>query len=496
MKKTRITKNIIPGMTLLSIFLVLLWVIFYYLTVNMIRKNMYLQAETGSEAIISAMEEELLSLENGAFELGHNAEISAILSLQDTLPFYDALAAFHLEHPILPGNVRRNDNVILFGENGDFYRLQGTISNTTLKRCYHLMKTSGNKTLTVVSNGNTYIGSYEAVTLPGGRCGYVSLLTDKPRMDLILNTFHDLDYLGVALFSGDRILCANKDIRTEDLSRLKAASVFYREKDIGLSGYRLIVYCEQSISKPLSDYFRLALPITILILITAVLGFTRYQSRQIVKETELEKERTLTTLLKKQISAHFTVNTLNVVRSLVSKGEENSAMMICDELSTLLRYANAGEENISLLEEFYVLEQYIGIMQTRYPGKIECFLDEDDTFAEVFIPRMLIQPIVENAILHGLGGNRGKIRITAKVQGEMVTICVEDNGRGLTEEELMELRLRIENEDTLTAPGLSHIALQNIQRRIRMVCGKGFGLTVLSELGKGTRVYVALPKCP
>jgi len=94
-------------------------------------------------------------------------------------------------------------------------------------------------------------------------------------------------------------------------------------------------------------------------------------------------------------------------------GEKEPAAHICDELSTLLRYANAGDEYISLLEEFYVLRQYVGIMQARFPGKIE----EEDYFDEVYVPRMLLQPLVENAIQHGLNG-AGKVRVSAEKKGE------------------------------------------------------------------------------
>ena len=550
MKKTGLLKNFMFSMTLLSICLILLWVIFYYLTIEMIQRNMKLQAETSSETIISAVEEELLALENAAYDLAHDADIVSVTTARGTLPFYDADSAFVDSHPSLPGNIRRDDNVIIYNADGEFYRLQGTISNTTLKRCFYLMENGGNHTITVTSNNNTYIGSYETVYLSGQKTGYVVLLMEQTRMERILGTFNDLDYLGIALLSGDRLLCSNKDIRFEDMEQIKTASIFVREKEIGLSGYRLVVYCERSISEPLSHYFRLALPVTILILVGVVIFFMRYlrrhmvkpitsvisatnesgdtplpytgeeyfdslvdhvndmlvriedrerelyESQMHVKEAELEKERTLITLLKKQISAHFTVNTLNVVRALINKGEKSSAMHICDELSTLLRYANAGEEYISLLEEFYVLEQYIGIMQARYPDKITADVEEDDSLADVFIPRMLIQPIVENAILHGLGGGKGHIRIFAKSSGSGVTICVSDDGIGMKEKELQELRDSLDRQDALQSRYLDHIAMQNIQRRIHMVCGEEYGITIDSVYGEGTQVFLHLPLFP
>jgi sensor histidine kinase YesM len=217
-----------------------------------------------------------------------------------------------------------------------------------------------------------------------------------------------------------------------------------------------------------------------------------YESEARIKEADLEKERTLVSLLKKQISAHFTVNTLNVVRALINKGEKATAARICDELSTLLRYANAGDEYISLLEEFYVLEQYIGIMQARYPGRIEADFEEDDAFADIVIPRMLIQPIIENAVVHGLSGKSGKVKISADA-GTDLTITVSDDGIGMNEATLQALRAGIESDEGVESPELKHMALKNIERRIKMVCGSEYGLKIESKRDEGTRVMVRLP---
>ncbi|MBQ9438261.1 MAG: histidine kinase [Lachnospiraceae bacterium] len=550
MRTKGILKNFMVSVALLSLCLVLLWVGFYCLTIGMIRRNMKLQAETSSEAIISSVEEELLALENAAYDLGRNENVAFIATAPFPLGFYDAGAAFAEATPVLPANIRRDDHVIVYNAAGGFYRLRGDISNTTLKRCFYLMEKGANRTITVSSNDTAYIGSYETIWQNGKKAGYVALLMEQARMERILNAFNDLDYLGVALLSGDKLLCANKDIRAEDMERLRSASVFVREKEIGLSGCRLFVYCERSISEPLSHYFRLALPVTVLILVGVVHFFMRYlrrhmvepvanviaatheagdiplprtgeqyldslvehvndmlrriedrerelyESKMLIKEAELEKERTLITLLKKQISAHFTVNTLNVVRALIHKGEKDAAMRICDELSTLLRYANAGDEYISLLEEFYVLEQYIQIMQARYPDKITVDIEEDDAFAEVFIPRMLLQPILENAIVHGLGGGKGKICVSAELDGKGVVVSISDNGAGMGEEALEMLRERVNGQDALQSACLEHIALQNIQRRIQMVCGKAYGLEIRSRQGEGTQVLLRLPVMP
>lgn len=215
-----------------------------------------------------------------------------------------------------------------------------------------------------------------------------------------------------------------------------------------------------------------------------------------VEPIELIRGRTEKYLLKKQINAHFTVNTLNVIRALVYKGDKAEASDTCDELARLLRYANAGEDMILLSEEFYTLEQYLKIMRTRYRGMIDIEMDDDDFYEELLVPRMLLQPIVENAVTHGLAGSKGKISISAEVIGEDLFIKISDNGKGMSEEKLKEVKKTITDADSLEInepKELRHISLQNIERRIKTGCGDKYGIDIESEPGKGTEVTVHLP---
>ncbi len=553
MKKGLYNKYII-SVSALGICLVFLWAFFYLLTIEAARRNIALQAQTGSDTIISGVEEALLSLENTAELLSKNPGLSDAASNTEPLFFYDQCASFLSENPLLLFNSEKADHIIVYNEEGLFYRLKGSAPNTTLKRIFNRMENGSSKTLSVTSNEKTYIGSFEEIRSDGRKTGYVALLMDQSRLERLLGMYNDLDYLSAVLLSEGRLLCSGRESDITDLEEIRRTAVFMKEKAIGLSGFRLLVYCKSFLSSQLSFFFRLALPLTALILVFVVLSFIRYQNRHMIepinsvisgtrraeasplphtgeetidglvdhvnemllqiedrekalyeskiriREFELEKERTLIFLLKKQINAHFTVNTLNVVRALINKGEREMAAGICDELSTLLRYANAGEETISLLEEFYVLEQYVGIMQARYPDRLHVSIEADDSFEDVFIPRMLIQPVVENAILHGLAGEEGEILVTAEITDSGIMILVRDNGKGMEEEKLREIlndisekETPVPEEDIPASTGVSHIALKNIQRRIRLVCGEQYGLKLRSNPGEGTEVRIFLP---
>ena len=493
--RTTISKKSITYLILLGSGLILLWGIFYKLTMNIIRINMTEQTKTTSDAIISRIEDEILIIDDTAYSLAHYDRIQNMVTRKTDEDFYDAGGSASEKSLIIIGNQTPVDNAVVYRSDGIYYRLKGKMSNTALDRVFDMISGGETKSISVSSNGMTYLGSIEPVYVDNEIKGYVVLFMERTELEKIFHDYKDMEYLGMALTGHDSILCSNRDINYDELDAIKYKSVFCKEKVIGFTGFSLIVYSEKELSHKISRYFMIALPATIILFFLIVTIFIRYLNRVIMqvrmKEMELQNEKTLSSLLKKQISAHFTVNTLNVVRALINKGNKDEASATCEELSLLLRYANAGEENISLMEEFYILEQYVAIMQTRYPNKITFNINMEDEYEDVCIPRMLLQPIVENAIIHGLSGGSGEVRVYAEIN-EDVKIYVCDNGKGMDDKTLAALRESIADCDNAEKRGLSHMALINIQKRILMVCGEGYGIGVESKENEGTTVMVKL----
>ena len=140
--------------------LLLLWIIFYNLTIRAIHWNMILQAETGSETIISDMEEELLALENNAYELAHEEPLKDALRSEGIVDFYDSTAAYLRDNSLLMESLGKKKQMILFRRDGLYYRMNGTMPNTALRRIFTLMDRGVEKTLVVNSGNTAYIGSY------------------------------------------------------------------------------------------------------------------------------------------------------------------------------------------------------------------------------------------------------------------------------------------------------------------------------------------------
>jgi len=545
-KKPGILRNFIITMSALSIFIVLLWVLFFYTTMRAFINNMTAQAETMSDSVMTNVESGLLLLTDTAAELSRSDTIAEMVLCDYGGPTLDN-AHMMSEHSSFLGNYYPADEVLLRSDE-TFLVLRGNLPDTAIKQAYEILRNSKkNETFAVFTEETAYICCSEAVKIDDRVAGYIILFMEPDRLKLLFSPFDSIDYLGAVITSGNNLICANRDISYEDIADVKADSVIFKEKEIGLTGLKLLVYCENIIPRFLSRYFTVAFPVTIGILMLAIGIFIRYWNRHIVgpinsiikntnenadrplpltgeayfddlvehvndtlirieerdkelfdsrlkiKESELLQERTLLSLLKKQINAHFTVNTLNAVRALINKGEKEAASKMCNELSSLLRYANAGEEYISLLEEFYVLNQYASIMKTRYPQRFSFATEDDDSHADVFIPRMLLQPIVENSIIHGFKDKMGSIYVRADI-GEDITVTVRDDGCGMSETELEELKRDITDSQNTDHDSINHVALANIERRIKLVCGSGYGLNIESGPAKGTTVTVRLPR--
>lgn len=506
MKEKGIFGKFIIIMSALCLSIVLLWMTFFSIAMNIAEDNMVSLVETGSEAMISGIENELVTLSEKAYSLAHYDRVQGMLSAESPLDYYDlgGVAANRAVTVVL--NDCRADNVVVINNDGLYYRLMGKISNTALNRIVSLLQKGERGYITVSTNGMDYIGAVEEVFSDSKQIGFVVLLVERKRMEDYFMAFDRIEDVGIVLYSDEDILCANKEITYEELPALRTESDFYKEKEIGLSGLTLFVYCKDFTSHELQKFLLSAFPITMVIVFITVLIFILYGKRTVLdpeekalldsemkaKDAELLKEKTLNALLKKQISAHFTVNTLNVVRALINKGEKAEASKMCDEMSSLLRYANDGDEFISLMEEYYILEQYVGIMQTRYPGRFSYNAEIDDAFAEIYIPRMLLQPLVENAILHGLSDKKGTVTVETKIS-DVITVTVSDDGKGMTEEELAILREALDNPSD-TEDGITKIALKNIRKRIRMTVGEKSDVFIDSKLNEGTRITLVFDK--
>jgi two-component system, LytTR family, sensor kinase len=182
--------------------------------------------------------------------------------------------------------------------------------------------------------------------------------------------------------------------------------------------------------------------------------------------------------LRTQLDPHFLFNTLHAVSALVERDPRGVRKMI-SRLSELLRHnlEGAGEQEVPLEQEMKVTERYLEIMQIRFQGRLELEIRMDPAAAGALVPSLVLQPLVENAIKHGVSviGGTGKIEITAERRGERVLLRVLDNGPG-------------------PAAGASDgVGLRNTRARLGELYGEAASLSLAAAEGGGTLAEVALP---
>jgi len=210
-----------------------------------------------------------------------------------------------------------------------------------------------------------------------------------------------------------------------------------------------------------------------------------------VEQDRLQKARM--ELLQAQINPHFLYNTLDAIVWLAEAGEQKRVVSMVGSLSDFFRTSlSRGKDIISIKEEITHVRSYLEIQQVRYQDILNYEILIPEEFYNFMIPKITVQPLVENALYHGIKNKRGLglIQITGEKTGDFFVINIKDNGIGITEERLVQVREGIENK-VLT--GKDMYGLYNVNERIRLNFGEKYGIYIESEYGEGTTVKVLLP---
>jgi len=219
-----------------------------------------------------------------------------------------------------------------------------------------------------------------------------------------------------------------------------------------------------------------------------------YREQITRKEAELKA-------LQSQINPHFLFNTLESINWMAQLNNVPEISKIVTDLSDLME-AGIGREDrlITVEEEFRYSDKYISLLKARFEDKIEFKKEILNGAGEVKIPRLLIQPLVENAVYHGIERLRGKGRISLKafIEGDILVIIVMDSGPGIGGAELSALNrmLSMDNDSyfkTLAGKHRKSIGIENVNRRIKLFYGDRYGVKIESEQGSFTRVIVNIP---
>lgn len=198
-------------------------------------------------------------------------------------------------------------------------------------------------------------------------------------------------------------------------------------------------------------------------------------------------------ILQAQINPHFLYNTLDTIVWLAEAGDQKKVVQMVGSLSDFFRTSlNQGKDIVSLKEEIQHVRSYLQIQQVRYMDILEYEIGPTEEFDNDQVPKITIQPLIENALYHGIKNKRGGGRITVEACSEdgMLVIKVRDTGIGMQPERLNEVRNGLKNN---VQSEKSIYGLYNVNERIKLNFGDQYGITIESTYGEGTVVTVRLP---
>lgn len=211
---------------------------------------------------------------------------------------------------------------------------------------------------------------------------------------------------------------------------------------------------------------------------------------RIYNEQTQKKEYELN-LLQAQINPHFLYNCLENINSLITDFQNDTAASMVYHLGRYYRsILSKGRNIITIEEELQLIRDYLEIQLIKTPDLFTYTITVDSDILELKMLKLLLQPIVENSVLHGFLGYRDHchIRIEGKLSASTVNIRISDNGRGISSEVLESLT----SDSLITIP--RHFGLKNIKERIQLKYGPDYGITIISEPQQGTVVSVTFPK--
>jgi two-component system, LytTR family, sensor kinase len=222
-------------------------------------------------------------------------------------------------------------------------------------------------------------------------------------------------------------------------------------------------------------------------IVAAAHGFAYYRSskERELRASQLEARLAQSRLqvLQMQLHPHFLFNTLHTISELVHEDPETADRMIAG-LSDLLREALAAGDTaeVPLSREVGLLERYLDIQRVRFGDRLDVDMHIDPDVADALVPHLVLQPLVENALRHGIGssGAGGRLSVAAAAAGESLQLSVQDDGRGLPA-----------GEDRIGTSG--GVGLGNTRQRLDALYGARAGLTIAPAPGGGTIVLMSIP---
>lgn len=220
-------------------------------------------------------------------------------------------------------------------------------------------------------------------------------------------------------------------------------------------------------------------------------------STQLLQSQLVEKQSEMNMLMM-QINPHFLYNTLESIKGMSMAGAKEAVQQATTAMADIFRYTIRGKNFVPLRQELKILKQYMTIQTLRYRDRFDVIYAIDETALDCIVPKMILQPLCENSIHHGIEllSHRGQIVITITHRDDTLHIQVQDNGEGIPPHQLtaIQAKLALSNRDTVVDDNAS-IGIYNVNSRIRLHYGEPYGLQIDTTDNGDTVVTITLPCC-
>ena len=542
-------KRFVLAVALFTALIMALWFGYHNIMYGTYSQSARENAELAAGRLLDQVGAEISQMSSVAGVIAASSYVQDFLSADTVEMFYGSVGTVSeiIRNAAYP--ISTLDSVITINAAGNYYRFSGGLSNNACGTLYNSFQGAGASYTIIELDGVLFFCHSTPVFMASGhtpnRVGTVILLTNLNRkrsaldstlagtdtavlLDSVILLSNDTELEGEAgaVLDRDYGLVVRKDVAGTNL--LVAAAV-RREALVpgnmlfiatSLVLLVLLLIAVTVLFKYLSNY--MIRPMTSVIngvasldaelknrlpelpaigkpdfysLVLAINGLIDRSERY--NKAELLQRDMQIGLLISQIDAHFVVNAITSIQSLSLRGDNERAGRMADGLARLIKHRHSGEALRNLFVELEMIREYVALMNIRYDDKFIAEYDVDDRLVEALIPGFILQPVVENALTHGLGSKDGGavLRVRGHIKEDVIILQVSDNGLGMEPGRLKELQVALGPAEIgdFPEPGLSGVSLTNIQRRIRLRFGSEYGLSVDSVPGEETTVTIKLP---
>jgi signal transduction histidine kinase len=492
---------VIVAIHLMSV--IALWLIYQNTVFSYVSGNTAETARLVGQNLVDSLDGEFSRMKLATSTLAGSVYVQDFLSETDKIAYFE-------QAKVVSEIVRKTtyphmgeDIVLTFTAAGSPYYFTGSISDEAMRRLYGEIAggTAAYSIVTLDEEGYFCLVSpvYPRMSGSHDAVGYVVTLSNLKKVRRMLEAPENLTGIDAAVILEDVILfSSNTALDGQSAAELERLYGWVTISDVEGTNLRAAAAISNDALRYGERLFVTVSVITLAVLLAAALVLYLVLSLKVVTPTVERADAMHSGLLNTQIDLHFVYNVLSCIKTLAMQNRTDAIVDVADNLSAMLEKRRSADSEIGVYEQLEDIQRYIDIMNVRHDGKFEVLIEAEDLY-RCRVLGQILQPLVENAMKHGLGNKTADCRLSVigKLGDGCIVFEVADNGQGMEPRTLQAMQEQLDFADEWDSENYSGtgggVGLINIQRRIRTRYGGNYGLTLRASPGGGLTVTVRLP---